>query len=104
MACMKPVELGYAQELWTIRKPHNHIQEDSAKAGYLNLRGIAFSTINAILNEKVLNHIKSATILRNETLDSKKKMDEVLIVYKQLGIQLESGKRLNEITLSYDEK
>lgn len=34
IACQRPVELGYAQELWTLNSLHKHIQKHAEEAGY----------------------------------------------------------------------
>ena len=104
IACIKPVELGYAQELWTIRKLQKHVQEACVEAGYPELSSIAFSTINTMLNEESIKPHKIRYYLEKRDPEFKEKMDEVLIVYKQMEIQLESQERSNEITISYDEK
>lgn len=34
IACQRPTELGYAQELWTLASLHKHIQKHAEEAGY----------------------------------------------------------------------
>lgn len=37
IACQRPTELGYAQELWTLTSLHKHIQKNAEDAGYPRL-------------------------------------------------------------------
>ena len=37
VACQRPTELGYAQELWTLTSLHKHIQKYAENAGYPRL-------------------------------------------------------------------
>jgi hypothetical protein len=50
LACQKTTAFGYTQELWTIRKLKSHIQLHCTEAGYPSLTGIAFSTVQSILD------------------------------------------------------
>ena len=33
LACQRPAELGYSQELWTLKNLHEHIQTNAEKEG-----------------------------------------------------------------------
>ncbi len=37
IACQRPAELGYSQEVWTIKNLHGHIQVNAEAAGYPRL-------------------------------------------------------------------
>lgn len=37
IACQRPTELGYSQELWTLSSLHKHIQKHAENAGYPRL-------------------------------------------------------------------
>ena len=37
IACQRPAELGYAQELWTLTSLHKYIQKHAEEAGYPRL-------------------------------------------------------------------
>ena len=104
LACQKPKSFGYAQELWTIRKLQEHIQKNCIEAGYPDLCGIAFSTVNLILNEENIKPHKIRYYLEKRDPEFKEKMNNVLIVYKQMELQFETDNRTGMITISYDEK
>ena len=50
VACTKPVELGYASELWTYTKLVQHISQHAPEAGYPELRRVTRSGVHGILN------------------------------------------------------
>lgn len=104
LACQKPTEIGYAQELWTVRSLQNHIRKCCVDAGYPNLASIAPSTVNTILNDADIKSHKIRYYLEKRDPEFDRKMTDVLIVYKQLEIQFESGEDAEFITISYDEK
>lgn len=39
-ACQRPIDLGYAQELWTLANLHRHVQKPSQEASFPRLRRI----------------------------------------------------------------
>ena len=104
LACQKPSELGYAQELWTVRSLQKHIQQTSIEAGYPNLATIVPSTVNTILNDAAIKPHKIRYYLEKRDPDFDRKMNDVLIVYKQIELQFESNEENGTITISYDEK
>jgi len=104
IACQKPIEFGYAQELWTMSKLQYQIQTRCEAAGYPDLKEIAISTIWNILNDAEIKPHKISYYLEKRDPEFEKKMQEVLIVYKQLEIQFETGEDDGMVTLSYDEK
>jgi len=104
IACQKPLAFGYAQELWTMSKLQHQIQTRCGAAGHPDLKEIAISTIWNILNDAEIKPHKISYYLERRDPDFEKKMEEVLIVYKQLEIQFETGEDSGIVTLSYDEK
>lgn len=104
LACQKPMSFGYAQELWTIRKLQQHIQKTCTESGYPDLCGIAFSTVNIILNEENIKPHKIRYYLEKRDPEFKEKMNNVLIVYKQIELQFETDDHTGMLTISYDEK
>lgn len=40
-ACQRPADLGYAQELWTLKSLHLHIQKNAEAAGFARLSSSA---------------------------------------------------------------
>ena len=104
VACQKPTAFGYAQELWTLSKLHYQVQTQCETAGYPGLRGIATSTIWTILNDAEIKPHRIGYYLEKRDPEFERKMEDILIVYKQLEIQFETGESTGTVTLSYDEK
>jgi transposase len=104
IACQKATDLGYAQELWTVRKLQQYIQKSCKEVGYSDLHGIAFSTVNTILNEENIKPHKIRYYLEKRDPEFEEKMNDVLVVYKQMELQLETNEDTGIITISYDEK
>lgn len=104
LACQKPKEIGYAQELWTVRSLQNHIRKSCVDAGYPNLSSIAASTVNMILNVADIKPHKIRYYLEKRDPEFDRKMADILIVYKQIEMQFESDEDTGTITISYDEK
>jgi len=104
IACQKPISFGYAQELWTMTKLQYQIQTRCETAGYPALQEIAISTIWNILNDSDIKPHKIGYYLERRDLDFDEKMQEVLIVYKQMEMQFETDDDNGMVTLSYDEK
>ena len=110
IACQKPIDFGYATEIWTYAKLTSHISKTAEAAGYTRLSTIHKSKINTILDEADIKPHKITYYCENREPDFDSKMHNVLLVYKQLEMQFdESGKLIiSEDTpihvLSYDEK
>jgi transposase len=104
VACMKPKDLGYAQELWTIKRLTAHIHAACTGAGYPKLMGISGSTVWTILDAAELKPHKIRYYLERRDADFDKKMAEVLLVYRQLEIEFESGCTSETAVVSFDEK
>ena len=104
IACQKPITFGYAQELWTMSKLHYQIQARCEEAGYPDLKEIVVSTIWNILNDAEIKPHKISYYLERRDPEFDRKMEDVLIVYKQLEIQFETQENNGMVTLSYDEK
>ena len=104
IACQSPKELGYAQELWTQRKLVEHIQKHCEEAGHPVLSHISVSMVNTILNEAEIKPHKIRYYLERRDPDFESKMNDVLIVYKQMELQFETNEGTGIITISYDEK
>lgn len=104
LACQKPKEIGYAQELWTVRSLQSHIRKSCVDAGYPNLASIAPSTVNTILNDADIKPHKIRYYLEKRDPEFDQKMTDILIVYKQIEMQFESDVDAGTITISYDEK
>ena len=111
IACQRPVELGYAQELWTLNSLHKHIQKHAEEAGYPRLSTVTKPYIQKFLKEQDIKPFKIKYYCEKWDPDFESKMHEVLLVYKQIEMQFDENGTLIvpddyklTITVSYDEK
>ncbi len=107
LACKKPMELGYAAEMWTRSALADHVKKYATGNGHDCLKKAAKATIQRILDEHPLRPHKMAYYLERRDPDFDQKMADVLCVYKEVNLQNENsepGKVLPVITISVDEK
>lgn len=111
IACQRPTELGYAQELWTLTSLHKHIQKNAENAGYPRLATVTKPYIQKFLKGQSIKPFKIKYYCEKRDPDFETKMHKVLLVYKQIEMQFdEDGKLIVPddsnltITVSYDEK
>lgn len=111
IACQRPAELGYAQELWTLKNLHKHIQENAESAGYPRLTTITKPMVQKILKRSDIKPFKIKYYCEKRDPDFESKMHDVLVVYKQVAMQFdEEGNIIIPIdepmvhTVSCDEK
>lgn len=112
IACQKPIDFGYAAEIWTYAKLTSHINKNAEAAGYARLSTIHKSTVHSILDEAEIKPFRIKYYCENRDPDFDSKMHNVLLVYKQLSMQFdengqfipwEEDKQVIHV-LSYDEK
>lgn len=104
-ACTKPKEHGYAAEMWSYSSLANHIREHAVKAGYGCLSKAVKATVYRILKSHPIQPHKMNYYLERRDPEFDEKMEEVLIVYKEVNLQNEQVHQKKEvITLSIDEK
>ena len=95
LACQKPVDLGYAAEVWSRALLTKHINKYAEQAGHVRLSTISQSKVRTILEEADIKPNKITYYCENRDPDFYSKMHNVLLVYKQLSMQFdESGKLL----------
>ena len=112
LACQKPVDLGYAAEVWTRALLTKHINKYAEQAGHLRLSTISQSKVRTILEEADIKPNKITYYCENRDPDFESKMHNVLLVYKQLSLQFDEDGNLLPFSedgqvvhvLSYDEK
>lgn len=108
IACAKPKQLGLAAELWSISALARYVSEQAEQAGFPRLSGAGKSTIWRILDENQLKPHKIRYYLEKRDPHFDRKMQEVLMVYSDVGLYVEGAVhdgRPNPIyTLSVDEK
>lgn len=111
IACIKPKDLGYAQEFWIYRKLRDHIRALCEDAGYPELAKISANTIYNILASKEAkpNKINYYLVRKDPNLEAE--MHDVLVDYKQSEICSDDEGRLaidmdtpKTVTLPYDKK
>jgi transposase len=105
LACQKPKELGYAQELWTTRLLAKYVRKHCSAAGHSSLQRLSRGTVSKILRASAVQPHKIRYYLEQRDPDFETKMKQVLHVYKQVEIWHKVGVP-SELTavLSYDEK
>ena len=106
LACRKPKELGYAQELWTTHLLAEHARRHCRRAGHPSLAQIRRGTVSKILSAEALKPHKVRYYVEKRDPDFDAKMARVLCVYKQVQLLREKGQPQGQsvAVLSYDEK
>lgn len=107
VACTKPKDHGYAAEIWSHRLLAEHTRNFAPKDGHACLTNAAKATIQRILKKHPLQPHKVRYFTKQRDPEFKQKMNDVLIVYKEVNLQNEispDGKSLPIITVSVDEK
>lgn len=111
VACQRPVDLGYSQELWTLKNLHQHIQSHAIEAGYPRLATITKPMVQKILQRSEIKPYKIKYYCEKRDPDFDAKMHGLLVVYKQIETQFDENGEIivpeNEPvvhTVSCDEK
>jgi transposase len=108
IACTKPKDHGLAAELWSISALAKFVSERAAPAGFARLAGAGKSTVWRILDDNDIKPHKIRYYLEKRDPDFDRKMQEVLMVYRDVSIYTQGAvhdARPNPIyTVSVDEK
>jgi transposase len=106
LACQKPKDLGYAQELWSTRLLAEHIRKHCVAAGYRSLSKLGRGTVSKILSANQVRPHKIQYYLERRDPEFDRKMVQVLHVYNEVAIWREKGAPPPDLVavLSYDEK
>ena len=111
LACQRPADLGYSQELWTLAKLHKHIQQHAQQAGFPRLTTITKAYVQKLLQDNQIKPFKIKYYCEKRDPDFETKMHDVLLVYKQVEMQFDENGNIIvpddyklTITVSYDEK
>lgn len=106
LACQKPKDLGYAQELWTTRLLAQHIRKHSTAAGHPSLSKLGRGTVSKILSANQVQPHRIQYYLERRDPEFDAKMVQVLHVYREVEIWREKGAPPPDLVavLSYDEK
>jgi transposase len=110
LACRKAKELGYPHELWTTRLLARHAREHGPTEGHCCLAKLAQGTLCNILNEQEIKPHKVRYYLERRDPQFKRKMAEVLCVYREVKLIKETAVAAKQepsdavAIISYDEK
>src|SRR5450756_2388848 len=107
LACEEPKTFNYSQPTWTYTLLLDHIHKNATGKGFPNLRQLARSKLWSILNDTEIKPHKISYYLEKRDAQFEVKMQNVLCVYKEIKVELESGMKPEEnkkVTISYDEK
>jgi transposase len=108
IACTKPKDYGLAAELWTISALARFVSERAQAAGFARLASAGKSTVWRILDDNDIKPHKIRYYLEKRDPDFDRKMQEVLMVYRDVSIYAQGADhdaRPNPIyTVSVDEK
>lgn len=91
VACQRPADLGYSQELWTLKNLHRHIQSHAKEAGYPRLATITKPMLQKILCRSEIKPFKIKYYCEKRDPDFESKMHDVLVVYKQISMQFDEN-------------
>lgn len=108
IACTKPKDHGLAAELWSISALARFVSEHAEAAGFVRLANAGKSTVWRILDDHDIKPHKIRYYLEKRDPDFDRKMQEVLMVYRDVSIYAQGAvhdARPNPIyTVSVDEK
>ncbi|MBN6743058.1 IS630 family transposase [Acidithiobacillus sp. MC6.1] len=108
IGCTKPKDHGLAAELWSISALAKFVSEHADVAGHPRLANAGKSTVWRILNEHDIKPHKIRYYLEKRDPDFDRKMQEVLMVYRDVSIYkgdaVHEGRPEPIYTVSVDEK
>ncbi len=94
IACQRPADLGYSQELWTLKNLHQHIQNNAEAAGYPRLKTMTRPMLQKTLKRSEIKPFKIKYYCEKRDPDFENKMHDVLVVYKQVSLQFDEEGRI----------
>jgi transposase len=104
LACVKPKELGYAQELWTMALLARHVRDHCEVAGHPCLARIGRGTISKILRANKVQPHRIVYYLERRDPEFAEKRAAVLAVYQEVELLGEQAADRPVAVVSYDEK
>jgi transposase len=107
LACTKPKDHGYAAEVWSYDSLAKHVRKYATKEGYDCLSQAAKATVFRILSKNKIQPQKIKYYLERRDEQFEEKMNEVLLVYKEVNLQNDQHpdeQGLEVLTVSIDEK
>ena len=109
LACQKPKDLGYAQELWTYKRLTEHVHREAVAAGHGELARLSRSKLHKVLTQGELKPHKVRYYVERRDPEFEQKKAAVLHVYKEVeilnqGLVTGAIREPGTVTVSYDEK
>ena len=104
IACYKPTEFGYPEELWSQSRLAKHVREHCVEDGYPNLANVNKSMVWKFLDEDDIKPFRIRYYLEKRDPEFKERMKEALMVYMEIQMNMEMEKDTGMVTLSFDEK
>lgn len=106
LACTKPKDHGHAAEIWTLSQLAKYTRKHAPAAGHECLKRAVKATIYRILKSQPLQPHKIRYYLEQRDEEFDKKMQEVLVVYKEVSTKTDNQNKQDKkiITVSVDEK
>ncbi len=106
LACRKPKDLGYAEELWSTRLLAKHIRSHCKKAGHPSVQRISPGTVSKILSRREVKPHRIKYYLERRDPEFARKKAEVLHVYAEVATMRAEGDSAKRkvAVISYDEK
>ena len=94
VACLRPADLNKPNELWTLTSLKEYINENAEKAGFPRLKTLGRTTLYQILKRAELKPWKIRYYCEKLDPQFEEKMHDVLVVYKQIELQLDKDGNL----------
>ena len=113
LACTKPTEFGYPEELWATRTLALHAQKHGPEAGHPSLAKLGRGTVSKLLTGAEIRPHKIEYYLERRDPEFEPKMAQILMVYREVEVlqqKLASGGKAETqegrltAVLSIDEK
>ena len=87
LACAKPRQLGYPEELWTMGLLTQHVREHCTEAGHASLAQLARGTVSKILSRAQLRSHKIEYCLEKSDREFAQEIAQVLVIYKLVELE-----------------
>lgn len=105
LACSKPLDFGYDNEMWTTSLLAKYAQEHCEESGYPCFKSLSKGTVSKILSSNEIKPHKMKYYLERRDPNFEEKMDRVLLVYKEVMTAAAENDNDGMVAyISYDEK
>ena len=96
LACTKPIDLGYPEELWATRTLALHARRHGPEAGHPSLAMLGRGTVSKLLTGAELRPHKIEYYLERRDPEFDSKMAQILMVYREVQVlqeKLQAGEK-----------